>query len=69
MRSEEAWFYGVELRRVLRGTVPAGGPDHEAKRAVLDAYLETLSSELRQFEPRKERRWIESIVKFYEETT
>lgn len=68
LRGEEAWFYGVELRRALRAVVPAPGPDQAAKQTVLDRYLETLSGELQKLEPRKSRGWVDDIVKFYEET-
>lgn len=66
IRPEEAWFYGAELRRALRVTAPAPGPDHAAKRGVLDDFVETLTTELGTIEPSgADRAWIANIVEFY----
>lgn len=63
---DEAWVYGCELLRELRGMSLPVGPDHEAKRALLDDFLRELGTALDQLAPdARDRSWIGVVSRFY----
>ena len=63
---EEAWFYGAELARTLRGMDVGTTRDGEEKQQLLGQFLRALTAQLESLAPTpQESPWLGRIVRFY----
>ncbi len=63
---EEAWFYGAELARTLRGMDVGSTRDGDEKQKLLGQFLRTLTTQLESLAPAsQEAPWMGRIVRFY----
>lgn len=63
---EEAWFYGAELARTLRGMDVGAARDGEEKQRLLGQFLRTLTTQLETLAPdTNEAPWLVRIARFY----
>ncbi|MFY0522508.1 hypothetical protein ACN28I_04620 [Archangium gephyra] len=63
---EEAWFYGAELARTLRGLDVGSTRDGDEKQQLLGQFLRTLATQLEPLAPSaREAPWLARVVRFY----
>lgn len=62
---DEAWVYGCELLKELKGLQIPQGPDANPKRVLLNDALTELAADLDQLAPVNGQGWLDAVARFY----